>query len=68
MRPLECNFYNTLVTPLMPVLLSAPNRFASHFFLMKTSELYRAVSGEDLSSEALDLDLLGKKPNKKSTP
>ena len=46
----------------------APNRFASHFFLMKNSELYRAVSGEDLSSETLDLDLLGKKPNKKSTP
>jgi hypothetical protein len=46
----------------------APNRFASHFFLMKNSELYRAVSAEDLSSETLDLDLLGKKPNKKSTP
>jgi Tfp pilus assembly protein PilF len=45
----------------------APNRFASHFFLTKNSELYRTVSAEDLSSETLDLDLLGKKAKKKST-
>jgi Tfp pilus assembly protein PilF len=42
----------------------APNHFASHFFLMKNSDLYRSVSAEDLSSETLDLDLLGKKPKK----
>ena len=46
----------------------APNRFASHFFLMSNSELYRSVSGQNLTSEVLDLDLLGKKPNKKGTP
>ena len=38
-----------------------PNRFASHYFLLKNSELYRAVSGEDLTSEDLDLELLGPK-------
>ncbi len=40
-----------------------PNRFASHYFLVKNSELYRAVSGEDLTSDdlALDLELLGLK-------
>jgi tetratricopeptide (TPR) repeat protein len=37
----------------------APNRFASHFFLMENSELYRAASGQDLSAEDLELDLLG---------
>jgi len=37
----------------------APNRFASHFFLMKNSEIYRAVSGQDLVGEDLDLELLG---------
>jgi type II secretory pathway component GspD/PulD (secretin) len=42
-----------------------PNRFASHFFLMENSELYRAVSGEDLLSDDLDLALLGPKANKK---
>ena len=44
-----------------------PNRFASHFFLMKTSELYRKVSGQDLKSDALDIDidLLGAAPKKK---
>ncbi|MEN8166251.1 MAG: tetratricopeptide repeat protein [Pseudomonadota bacterium] len=36
-----------------------PNRFASHFFLTRTSELYRRVSGEDIIEEDLDLDLLG---------
>jgi Flp pilus assembly protein TadD len=34
-----------------------PNRFASHYFLLKNSELYRAASGQDLTSEDLDLDL-----------
>jgi tetratricopeptide (TPR) repeat protein len=39
-----------------------PNRFASHLFLMETSEIYRSVSGEDFTSEDLGLDLLGPKP------
>lgn len=39
----------------------APNRFASHFFLMRNSAPYRAVSGQDLVTEALELDLLVKK-------
>ena len=46
----------------------APNRFASHFFLMDNSQLYRAVSGVDLAAEGLDFKLLGKKPNKNSAP
>jgi cytochrome c-type biogenesis protein CcmH/NrfG len=37
----------------------SPNRFATHFFLMNTSDLYRAVSGQDLATEALEFDLLG---------
>jgi len=41
----------------------APNRFASHIFMMETSELYRAFSGQDLTSEDVDLELLGPKPN-----
>lgn len=36
-----------------------PNRFASHLFLMQNSELYRATSGQDLTTEDVDLDLLG---------
>jgi Flp pilus assembly protein TadD len=36
-----------------------PNHFASHFFLARTSEIYRTVSGEDLVDDRLDLDLLG---------
>jgi Flp pilus assembly protein TadD len=44
----------------------APNRFASHFFLVNNSALYRAVSGQDMQSEALDLDLLGTPPQKKT--
>ena len=36
----------------------APNRFASHFFLLEKSNLYRSVSGEDLIDEDLDLHLL----------
>jgi hypothetical protein len=34
-----------------------PNRFASHYFLLKNSELYRGASGQDLTSEDLELDL-----------
>ena len=36
----------------------APNRYASHFFLLESSDLYRRVSGEDLIDEDLDLHLL----------
>jgi hypothetical protein len=36
----------------------AANRFASHIFLLRTSELYRTLSGADLSTESLELDLL----------
>jgi len=43
----------------------APNRFASHFFLMEVSEAYRKVSALDLADEALDFDLLGKPSKKK---
>jgi pilus assembly protein CpaC len=43
----------------------APNRFASHFFLIENSEAYRRVSGIDLANESLDFDLLGKAPKKK---
>jgi Flp pilus assembly protein TadD len=42
----------------------APNRFAAHFFLVRNSEVYRAVSGQDLASDSLDLELLGKPPKK----
>jgi len=43
----------------------APNRFASHFFLIENSDAYRRVSGVDLASEDLDFELLGKPPRKK---
>ncbi len=42
-----------------------PNRFGSHFFMMNNSEIYRAVSGEDLVGEDLDLELLGQRPKKR---
>jgi type II secretory pathway component GspD/PulD (secretin) len=42
----------------------APNRFASHIFMMETSEIYRALSGEDFTTDDLDLELLGPKPDK----
>jgi Tfp pilus assembly protein PilF len=45
----------------------APNRFASHFFLVNNSELYRSVSGQDVVSDALDLELIGPPPAKKKT-
>jgi hypothetical protein len=44
----------------------APNRFASHFFLLENSEVYRKVSGMDLAHEPLDFDLLGKMPKNKA--
>lgn len=42
-----------------------PNRFASHFFLMNSSEVYRRLSGMDLADESLDFDLLGPESGKK---
>ena len=39
-----------------------PNRFASHFFMLETSQLYRSISGENLSSEDVGLELLGPAP------
>jgi len=38
----------------------APNRFASHFFLMENSDGCRWVSGTDLADEAFDFDRLGR--------
>jgi Flp pilus assembly protein TadD len=35
-----------------------PSRYGAHFFLLASSELYRAVSGEDLEDEGLDYDAL----------
>ena len=43
----------------------APNRFASHLFMLETSELYRSISGQDLTSEDVSLELLGPEPDKK---
>jgi hypothetical protein len=43
----------------------APNRFASHFFLMNNSALYRFVSGQDVVSEKLDVDILSSPEKKK---
>jgi tetratricopeptide (TPR) repeat protein len=42
----------------------APNRFASHLYMMETSEVYRALSGEDFLTDGLDLELLGPTPKK----
>jgi type II secretory pathway component GspD/PulD (secretin) len=36
-----------------------PNHVATHFFLMKTNEIYRFVAGQDLAVEGVDLQLLG---------
>lgn len=36
-----------------------PNRFATHLFLTRTSELYRSVTSQGLTEEDLDLSLLG---------
>jgi Tfp pilus assembly protein PilF len=48
----------------------APNRFASHFFLMNNSALYRFVSGQDVVTEELDVDILSspEKKKEKKTP
>jgi len=40
-----------------------PNRFASHVFMLETSQLYRTVSGQDLTSDDVGLELLGPKPD-----
>ena len=42
-----------------------PNRYFSHIYLMNHSQLYRAVSGEDLATDALDFEILGEMPKKK---
>jgi type II secretory pathway component GspD/PulD (secretin) len=39
-----------------------PNRFSSHIFMVQKSQIYRTVSGENLVSEEVGLDLLGPKP------
>jgi hypothetical protein len=44
----------------------APNRFASHFFLIQNSEAYRRINGVDLATENLDYDILGKLPKAKA--
>jgi hypothetical protein len=41
----------------------APSRFASHFFMLETSQLYRSMSGQELTSEDVGLELLGPKPS-----
>ncbi len=38
-----------------------PNRFGSHLYLLETSEVYRSVSGQELTSDDIDLELLGPK-------
>jgi len=40
-----------------------PNRFSSHIFLMENSAIYRVVSGQELLSEDVNLELLGPKQN-----
>lgn len=40
-----------------------PGRFASHFFLLENSQLYRSMSGQELTSENVGLELLGPKLN-----
>jgi len=42
-----------------------PNRFTTLLFLSKYSEIYRSVSGTDLTSENIDLELLGPSEKKK---
>ena len=38
-----------------------PNRFGSHLYLLETSEVYRSVSGQELTSDEIDMELLGPK-------
>jgi tetratricopeptide (TPR) repeat protein len=40
----------------------APSRFATHVFMMQNSDIYRAVSGQQLISDDVDLELLGPEP------
>jgi len=40
-----------------------PSRFASHFFMLETSQLYRSMSGQELTSDDVGLELLGPKPD-----
>ena len=40
-----------------------PSRFSSQLFMLETSELYRSLSGHDLTSEDIGLELLGPKQN-----
>ncbi len=44
----------------------APNRFASHLFLMGTSDTYRRVNGVDLATDELEMELLSTKSKSKS--
>jgi Tfp pilus assembly protein PilF len=46
----------------------APNRFASHAFMMENSEIYRAVCPQDLAGENVDLELLGPKARHVTRP
>ena len=46
----------------------APNRFASHFYMLEKSDLYRRVSGEDLIDEDLDLHLLEDHDHTENSP
>lgn len=41
-----------------------PSRFSSHFILAQNSDLYRSVSGQGLTSEDIDLELLGPRSKK----
>ena len=38
----------------------APNRYASHFFMLESSELYRNLQVSDLTMEAVEFGLLNK--------
>jgi type II secretory pathway component GspD/PulD (secretin) len=42
-----------------------PNRFGSHLFMLENSPVYRYFSGQELTSEDIDLSLLGPNPNQK---
>lgn len=40
-----------------------PGRYASHFYLLENSQLYRSMSGQALTSEEVGLELLGPRPD-----
>ena len=42
-----------------------PSRFTAHLFLTKASDIYRTVAGTELTSEDIDLELLGPNRRKK---